>query len=125
MQQTIAHLEKLKMTPGYKNLKYLAKFVPSPSGDGTETLKSLGIVMPNAPQLLRDFGGVLYADATFGLVLLALKALLVVVRDGECHNHLVAVFLTPGIFIGVWSRGCSTPLMFVNTIQDTARRSGA
>ena len=59
--------------------------------------------MPNAERLMRDYGsgGVMYADATFGLVLAAMKCVLVVVVDGEGHNHLVAAFLTPGMFVHV------------------------
>ena len=95
-QHTIAHLERLKRTPGYETLEYYPEFVPSASGDSSSTLKSIGIVMPDACVLMRDYGGVLYADATFGIVLLLLKALLVVVVDGEGHNHLVSCFLTPG-----------------------------
>ena len=98
-QQTIAHLEKLKNTPGYESLKYYPHFVPSPTGNA-EVLKGLGIVMPNSERLMRDYGngGVVYADATFGLVLAAMKCLLLVVVDGEGHNHLVSAFLTPGMF---------------------------
>ena len=95
VQQTIAHLEKLKVTPGYESLMYYPKFIPSPDGQ-TRILKHIGIIMSNAEKLMKDYGGVLYTDATFGLVIQLFKALLVVVVDGEGHNHLVACFLTPG-----------------------------
>ena len=94
-QQTITFLEKLKNTPGYTSLTDHPHFVPSPSGN-SETLMSIGLVMPQATQMMQDYGGVLYVDATFGLVMLSWLALLVVVVDGEGHNHLVSCFLTPG-----------------------------
>ena len=97
-QQTIAHLERLKRTPGYESMEYYSQFAPSPT-DNTMILKGLGIVMPNSKRLIRDYGsgGVLYADATYGLVLFIMKCLTVTVVDGEGHNHLVAAFLTPGV----------------------------
>lgn len=101
MQQAIAHLERLKATPGYESLKYIPEFVPSPCGK-TRILKRLCIIMPNAEQLMRDYGGVLYTDATFGLVIQVFKALLLVVVDGEAHNHLVACYLTPGHELEEW-----------------------
>ena len=94
-QQTIAHLNTLQQTPGYESLKYHTSFIPAPDG-GSQVLMHLGLIMPNAKQLMQRYGGVLYADGTFGLVLQTFNGLLVTVVDGEGHNHLVTIFLTPG-----------------------------
>ena len=101
VQQMIAHLNNLKQTKGYEGLQYNAKFMPSPDAE-SQTLLHIGITMPNASQLMRDFGGVLYVDATFGLVVNTFKGLIAVVVDGEAHNHLICCFLTPGHSTEEW-----------------------
>ena len=53
------------------------------------------ITLPNSKLLAKLFGGIIFVDASFGLLVFGHKVLAIVVVDGEGHSRLVSVTVTP------------------------------
>ena len=87
------YLNDLQQQPGWRGLKYSVEDCQTLLG---QTIKTLVITMPNAEELVKQYGNVVHADCTFGLLLSGQKTMGLVVVDGENKARVLSVTSSPG-----------------------------